>query len=194
MRLGLWLLIIGSIGAVFNAAFIRSIWPDAPTPDFCLMLTVAIALYIYSPIGAVLSFFLGLMADFSSAQFLGPNAAGCVLAFTTVGLIANRMYAEKWLAVMIICFICSMVKTGVYLGFLALYFQTNSSEDLSRTVILEAVFTACLSPLVIGVLSRQALYSLSNKAAKYGTSATGSLGTSSSIPGRWSANSRLHWT
>lgn len=194
MRLGVWVVFLCLLGTVLNAALIRSIWPAASTPDFPLILTVAISLYFYNPLGVVAAFLLGLLADFSSAQFLGPNAAGCVLAFITVGLIANRMYAENFIAVMIITFTCSLVKTGIYLAFLALYFQTRSSEDLSRMIILEALLTALISPFLIGIVRRKAFASAFGKATKYGNSASGSLSSNGSSSGRWSPNSRLHWT
>ena len=194
MRLGLWVVFLCLLGTVFNAALIRSIWPAAATADFSLILSVAIALYFYNPLGVVAAFLLGLLGDFSSAQFLGPNAAGCVLAFITVGLIANRMYAENFIAVMIITFACSLVKAGIYLGFLALYFQTRSSEDLSRMIVLEAILSALLAPLVIGIVRRKAMASAFGKSAKYGNSTSSSLGSNGSASGRWAPNSRLHWT
>ena len=188
MRLALWIVAIALFGAVLNAAGIRSIAPSALTPDFSLILTVVIAFYYNTPLGVLSAFSLGLLADFSSTLVVGPNAAGCVIAFCTVGLIANRMYAEKWVAVLIITLVCSIAKSMTYLGLMSLYFPGRIGDDMVHRLLGEAIVTAAVSPLVIGLLRRQAF-----RPAAFGKAAKSSLGAAPPGKGRWSPGTRLHW-
>ena len=188
MRLALWILAIALIGAVLNAAGVRSIAPSALAPDFALILTVVIAFYHSTPLGLLGAFSLGILADFSSTLVIGPNAAGCVVAFCTVGLIANRMYAEKWVAVMIITLVCSIAKSVTYLGLMSIYFPGRSGDEVIHRLLGEAIVTAMFSPVVIAVLRRQAF-----RPAAFGKSAKSSLGAVSTGSGRWSPGTRLNW-
>lgn len=187
MRLALWIGAISLFGAVLNAALIRTIAPSTVTPDFSLILTVIFALYFYSPAGVLVAFLLGIMVDFASAQFVGPNAAGCVMAFCAVGLIANRMYAEKWLALMIITFACSIVKSLTYVGFVSLYFPTQIGESIRNTVLGEAFVTAIFAPIIIGLVRKRALRSV----AFGGKPVQNNRSTSSTRTKQWSAKASL---
>lgn len=137
------------LGLATNASLIHSTAPFAIAPDFILILAVILGFYQQNAGGVVGAFLLGLMADFGSAQYIGPNAAGCIVAFRLVGLIANRIYAEKAVAVFIIVFICSVVKSAGYLTVVYLYASTIGSEDLVQIILYEALFTGLAAPLVM---------------------------------------------
>lgn len=137
------------LGLATNASLVHSTAPYAIAPDFILVLTVVLGFYQQNTVGVVGAFLLGLIADFGSAQFVGPNAAGCIVAFRLVGLIANRVYAEKAVAVFIIVFICSVVKSVAYLTVIYLYASTSGGEDLAQIVLYEALFSGLVAPIVI---------------------------------------------
>ena len=68
---------------LFNiqGTLIKPLSPSAIAPDFILMFVVFLALYHPTAVGMVGAFLLGCAGDFASGEFVGPNAAGCVVAF-----------------------------------------------------------------------------------------------------------------
>lgn len=153
MRIFVTFFLAALIGLTIQASMIHTSSPAAVAPDLILVLTVAIALFYHSPGGAIGAFLLGLLADFASAQYLGPNAAGCVIAFCLVGLIANRVYADKLFAVFIIVFVCSIAKSLVTLSVYEFYLPEFAlPEGVFRTMALEALFSAVLAPFVLRLL------------------------------------------
>jgi rod shape-determining protein MreD len=162
MRIALVFLVAAFTGLLIQATLVHSSFPAAMAPDFILILTVAISLFYHSAWGALSSFALGLLADFASAEYLGPNAAGCVLAFCLVGLIANRVYADKGIAVGIIAFVCSLAKSATV--FCVLYFYVDEfvfSQSLFHSMMWEAFLSALLAPLVLRLLRKRVVASSS---------------------------------
>ncbi len=84
MRIIITFVLAALIGLTIQASVVHTSAPAAVAPDFILILTVAIALFYHSPGGALGAFLLGMLADFASAQYVGPNAAGCVVSFVLV--------------------------------------------------------------------------------------------------------------
>jgi hypothetical protein len=84
---------------------------------------------------------------------LGPNAAGCIFAFLFVGLIANRMYADKVVAIFFITFGSSLVKSFIAICMFALYLPDFTlPPDALKIVMLEALFSALLAPFILRFL------------------------------------------
>lgn len=156
MRVVFTFLFFTLIGLLINATIFHTTFPSSTAPDFILILTVALAFYYPEKGGLILAFLLGLFADFASAQYLGPNAAGSVIAFCFVGLIANRIYADKFFAVMIITFVCSLAKllTMLLMYYVYLLESFDSFLPLLKTVFFEAALTALFAPLVLKILRR----------------------------------------
>ena len=153
MRMALTFLTAGLLGLFIQSNLIRSSFPAAPVPDFILILVIAVSRYFHTPLGAIGAFALGLLADFGSAQYLGPNAAGCVVAFYIVGLIANRVYADRGPAVFIITFFCSIAKSAVAILMFELYLKDFVlPEGTLRMVLYEALFSALIGPFVLRLL------------------------------------------
>ena len=121
MRLVLTYLTAALIGLLIQSTFIHSSFPAAAAPDFILILVIAVSRQFHTPGGALGAFCLGLLADFASAEYLGPNAAGSVVTFYCVGLIANRVYADRAPAVFIMAFLCSLAKSCVAILMFYLY-------------------------------------------------------------------------
>ena len=166
MRLIFVFLVAGLTGLMIQATLVHSSFPAAVAPDFILILTVAVALYYHNVPGLVGAFALGLLADFASSNYLGPNAAGCVVAFCLVGLIANRVYADKVIAVFILSFVCSVAKTAT--AFLMLYFYVDGfflPAGGIRSAMLEGLLSAFFAPIVLQMLrSRVTTSSTASKA------------------------------
>ena len=143
-------------GLFIQASMIHSTAPSAVAPDIILILTVILALYFRSVFALVGAFSLGILADFASGLYLGPNAAGCVIVFHVVGAIASRVYADRGFAVGLITFLCSLIKSLVCITFYLFYVEAAYLDLLKLTVLrlvfLEALFSGLVSPLVLKVL------------------------------------------
>ncbi|MFN8391644.1 MAG: rod shape-determining protein MreD [Bdellovibrionota bacterium] len=157
MRVFFVFLVAGLIGLLIQATLIHASFPAAVAPDFIVILTVAVSLYYHTAWGALGAFCLGLFADFASADYLGPNAAGCVAAFCLVGLIANRVYADKGIAITIITFVCSIAKSATLLLLYYLYVDGFIVPDgIFGSASWEAFLSALLAPFVLRTLGRRA--------------------------------------
>ena len=166
MRVVITFAVAALIGLFITASVIHLSYPAAMAPDFILILVICLSLFYHNILGVLGAFALGLLADFASARYVGPNAGGAVVAFAFVGLIANRVYADKVIAVMIIAFLCTLVKTGTELCLLALSLPRFSlPESIVSAMLGEAFFTALFAPLVLRLLRLKQ------------TSAAGSTGT-----------------
>lgn len=157
IRLIIVFLVACFVGLFIQAALVHSSVPAAAAPDFILVLVVIIALNYQTVPGMLGAFCLGLLADFASGQFVGPNAAGAIVAFSFVGILASRVYADKGLAVMVITFLSSLAKSAVYALMHALYVNGATDELMQmkvfQLILLEALLSGLVAPIVIRLLS-----------------------------------------
>ena len=141
------------IGLFIQASVIRSSFPSAVAPDFILILVVHLGLRFRSVSGLFGAFSLGLLADFASGRYLGPMAAAAVIAFCLAGIIANRVYAEKGPALMVISFLCCLAKSFTYVVLLFLYLGAVwVGHELVLTMVLEAAITGVCAPFALAAL------------------------------------------
>jgi rod shape-determining protein MreD len=134
-------------------AFVHSFESAWIAPDFILILVVYLGLYHKSAWGVVGAFVLGLGADFAEARFIGPNAAGCVLAFCLTVELSNRFYAEKGLATALAALPASAAKLFGYSLILAVYTNvTVLNRSIAVGMVKEVILTAALTPFVIRAL------------------------------------------
>ena len=168
MKIVFTFLFFAIVGLLINATIFHTTFPASAAPDFILILTVSLAFYYPEKEGLFLAFFLGILADCASAQYLGPNAAGAVVAFCVVGLIANRIYADKSFAVMIITFICSAAKMLTVLLMYSVYLSESVTPNLviAKNIFLEAIITAFFAPLVLKILRKNQEVNNANFATK----------------------------
>ena len=153
IRLALLVGAAGLAGLFIQATLIHSAFPAAVAPDLLLVLVVLLALHQRSVGNVILSFFLGVLADFASGQFIGLNAAGMVVAFALVGLISSRVYAERSFAIALITFLCSLVKSLVCLLMLFVYAGAETvASNLWQVVLFEAILSAVSAPLFLVLL------------------------------------------
>lgn len=122
-------------------------------PDIVLVLVVIVALLYPTVPGLFACFGLGLLADFATARYLGPNAAGCVVAFALAVTVSTKIYADRILGVAMISFICSIAKALTLLAMLAAFLNTVQPYAFAaKTILLESLFTAVLAPPVVWLL------------------------------------------
>jgi rod shape-determining protein MreD len=157
MRLAFIFLFWIVIGIFIQATLVKSYSPSALAPDVLLILVVSIALYFRSIPGLLACFFIGLTADFASAQFVGPSAAGSVVAFCMVIFLSHKVYADKIFAVMLITFLCSIAKSAMFILMLVAYLGlTLWDGEVVKTILFEALLTAAFAPVVLKLLRLKA--------------------------------------
>lgn len=156
IRTGLVLFVACLFGLFLEGSVIHTALPLATAPDFILILVVLLALHTHSVPGVLGAFALGLFADFASGKFVGPNAAGCVVAYCLVSAIASRMYADKALAIVLITFLCSVAKSSMFALMQFIYVENVFQEvvwmDMGRQIVWEAVLTALLAPVLLKIV------------------------------------------
>ena len=145
---------LAAIFAFFiQSSVIHNTIPSVVLPDIILILIVAISLKLRTVAGLILSFSLGILSDFASGQYIGPNAAASIVVFALVGGIVNRVYAERGLALIVIVFLCSLAKSlamgSIYWVYLPISFYPY---NIVRNILIEALFSALISPLVLKLL------------------------------------------
>lgn len=141
------------VGLTLEATFIHGAFPALVGPDLILILVLYLAFHWRNTPGAVGAFILGVGEDFASARFIGPNAAGNVIAFLVVAALANRIYAEKGVASAVVAFLASVAKLGGLLLMLKIYINLPLSEVTLSTALIESTLTAVITPLILRFFS-----------------------------------------
>ncbi len=152
MKLTLIFSLFCLIGLYIQGTLIKALAPGAVVPDFIIVLVMFVALNFPSVLGIVGAFALGLAADFASGIFLGPNAAGAVCVFMFTAFVAKKVYAENFIAIAILGFLCSLAKTATVVLLLSLYVNVDVISGNTVTVFVEALLTAIVSPIVMKLL------------------------------------------
>jgi rod shape-determining protein MreD len=148
------------LGLIFQAVLVHGLVPSAIAPDFITVLVVYIGFHHRSPAGAVGAFALGVLEDSASGQFLGPNAAGAVIAFLVTVAVVEKVYAERTPALIGLVVFASLAKCFTVLGILAVYVRVNLfGPSAVWTMLAEALLSAAVAPLVVKVLQPSRQYS-----------------------------------
>ena len=170
------------IGLFFQSSVIGGVLPTAVVPDVLVVLIVYISLKYRSVRGLFGVYCLGLLADLASGVYIGPNAAGSVVVFACSGILANRVYAERVFAIVFISMVCSVCKSLTVVGLILTY--TDSMWEITpliKTIVFEALATACVAPIVVKILQFGSVlgkFNTSTKQAHHATrSATGAWGS-----------------
>ncbi len=144
------------LGLVVQATVVHGLFPSAIAPNFILILVVFLGLAARNSFGAVAAFALGVLADFASGEFIGPNAAGSIMAFLFTALISEKIYADRIPAIAILIFCSSLAKSLTFLVMLRIYLGVEVSQLLAagslETALLEAVFSALIGPVIVRLL------------------------------------------
>ena len=172
IRLILTFLFVAFIGLFIQGGVIKSALPGAVAPDMMVVLVATIGLRYRSIPGLLGAFSLGLLEDFASGQYVGPNAAGVVVVFLLSGLIANRVYADKGVALFLIVFMCSLAKSLARVSMILLYVGRIAPDNDALWVILsEALLSGICAPIVAKLM----------------------FGHSSLLGSRRSGRQQMHW-
>ncbi|MCC6220499.1 MAG: rod shape-determining protein MreD [Deltaproteobacteria bacterium] len=147
---------VAVVGVVLQATIIHSLFPSAIGPDLLLTLVLYLALQSYNPFGLFVAFLLGVFGDFASGLFVGPNAAGFILAFHLAAFMSRKIYADHPVIVALIAFCASIVKFAGFAITLSLSAGINVTSGALMTVLWEALSTAICAPIVMSILRHHA--------------------------------------
>ncbi len=148
------LFFVAFLGGIFiQATLLHSVLPDMVAPDILMILAVFLGLRARNAWGALGAFTIGLGADFATGKFLGPFAAGSVVAFATTVFFANHFFSEKWFTVSITSFLASLTKNLTQATILCLFTDINLFSFQSLPIVLvEAMLTAVVAPLIVRLI------------------------------------------
>jgi rod shape-determining protein MreD len=145
-------LVLGLLTLLIQGTVIRGLLPHFFVPNLIVILAVFLAFYESSILGCILVFLLGLMLDMSGGVVLGPWAGSMVFIFAVVAVLAQRIFVESPVAVMVTTSICALVANVVHAG---LSYQVSRAEFASYgRVFGEAFVTALLCPLLFPLLRK----------------------------------------
>ncbi len=145
------------IGLWFQGTALYSISPSPSfiIPDLILILVVFIGLNIRGGVGVFISFFLGLLADFSSSQYVGPLAASMVASYYFVYAVSGRLFSETNVALSVLTFFATVIKSIMCLTIMYPYIDFSIfSEQILKIIGLESLYNAILSPFIIALLGK----------------------------------------
>ena len=125
----------------------------ASGPNLLLLLAIFIGLKNHKPSGAIGAFLIGLLGDFASAKYLGPSAAGTLVAYCLTVILSQRVYAEHPVTLAMVALLCSLARSVVYVLFLSMYVSSNIfSLETLKGVAFEAFLTAIVAPIVFKII------------------------------------------
>ena len=128
--------------------------PDMLIPQLLVIMVVALSFSEVNAFGCIMCFGIGLLLDFSSAVLLGPWAGSCVVVFGILALLSQRLFIDSGIAAMVITF-CSVVAANVLFSLFGSEYPALTWE-YPQKVLGQAIITAVLSPLILGLLTRRA--------------------------------------
>lgn len=155
------------LGIILRAVFVDTFYPNLYAPDFILILVVALSIRAPNVWGLLGAFTLGLICDLATGSFLGPNAAGFIIAFGFMSIAATKMYADRIPAFMLLTLIASVIKSVIFLLILAYYVKAVPfSAPIIWAVVVEGILTSVFAPLILKLLSWKQDQSYLVKASK----------------------------
>lgn len=148
------IIIAAALFSVFiQSAFFGTFLPRWMAPNLCLVIVVYLGVYEATPLGAALSFFVGLLFDLSSGQLIGPWSGAFSAVFGILAQGGRRMFIDSSLTIIFIVFIASLGGSIVYL-FLLSQFHLRSSDIFSMVLVGTACMTGILSPALFIILRK----------------------------------------
>jgi rod shape-determining protein MreD len=135
-----------------QASILKTFLPAIPTPSLFVPLIVALAFYEVSTRGALFAVMLGVELDLLAGTQLGPSAAAFVAIYGVLSCCGQRIFIESAPALLVTSFVSSLIGNTILSLFL--YRHTAALSEQLFIIIIEALGTALLAPLVFFVARR----------------------------------------
>ena len=153
MKKGAIVLVTACLCLFLQSAVFGTFLPRWMIPNLCMVLVVYLGIFEVSPLGAVLSFLVGLFVDFSSGQLIGPWSGAFSAVFGLLSQGGKGLFFDSIPTIILMAFLSSFVGSIVYL-FLLYQFKISFSDVFSGVLFGSSFITALLSPLVFRGLHR----------------------------------------
>ena len=138
------------LGLFIEGTLLPAVNSYVVVPDILLALVVVLGLYFRALGGLLAALLVGLISDFSSAKYVGVEAAGAIMAFWVVVYISQKVYIEHFVGLVILGFIASLVEQLTYVAIIAPLdgFELSYGE-LFKFGLWQAAITAAFTPFII---------------------------------------------
>ncbi len=144
----LFLILVLSI--VLQSSVVNRLMPRGFVPDFLLIVVLLASLRMDSVPSLFLAFFSGLLQDFTSGKYIGPHAAGSLVAVYFLLIVSRQIYADRYGSLALVCFLGVIVKQLVSLG-VVLSFLGFDSVNIGSSILAilsVALISAIIAPVV----------------------------------------------
>jgi rod shape-determining protein MreD len=143
-------IVLSLVGIFFQSSFLPEFSPAGVVPDFILVLVVWISLFHEEKNALWGAFFLGLLSDFSSGMYIGPQASGCILACVFVRAFSRHIYADRFLSLAMVTFIVSLIKQFSARLLVLSFIGFKTIHDMSLyTFFVQALLTSIVAPVIL---------------------------------------------
>ena len=129
--------------------------------DLILILAIASTLKFEKNTSLIISFILGIIADFSSGLLVGPQAAGYVLASIITQIFSKNVFSEGYFSIAMIS-AGSVIAKEIFSNLIITMFSPND-DFLSRLYFVfsilpqEIILTIIIYPFCLKFLVKKAL-------------------------------------
>lgn len=148
----LFTLVLGLILIVLQATLLKSILPHFLVPNLLIILVVFLAFFDGTPLGAGLSFLLGLELDIYNGILLGPWAGSYVVVYGVLAFLSQRIFVETALAAFVVVLFSSLLANLVYV---VLTFDFRPvGHSILLPLLLEAALSGVIAPAGLALLRR----------------------------------------
>jgi len=143
-------LFLSLLGVFIQGSLFPKLLFFSAAPDFILILVVWVSL-TYEDAAALLgSFLLGLLSDFASGIYIGPQAAGALLACVLIRAISKHVYADRFASVITVVILASIAKQAVARTIVLAFIGLQALDELGiGTFFFQAIFTGLIAPFVL---------------------------------------------
>jgi rod shape-determining protein MreD len=143
-------MILSLIGIFIQSSFLPEVSPAGVAPDFILVLVVWISLFHDEKNALLGAFFFGLLSDFSSGMYVGPQASGCIMACVFVRAFSKHIYADRFLSLAMVTFFVSLIKQFSARLLMLSFIGFRTIHDMSLyTLFMQALLTGIVAPLIL---------------------------------------------
>lgn len=148
-------LCLSGLGLVLSSSVSGAEGSNLFIPDINLVLLVALALYPGGLLGLYSAFALGLLVDSASGVYLGISSFSFVVTWLLVRSLTQKIFTDESLALAFLCFAAALIKGFLVISLFYLYLDYEVFRvSILRTILIQAVFTACSAPLIFMLLEK----------------------------------------
>lgn len=145
-------LLLGLLAIALQGTVLKAVLPDYLVPNFVLVLVVFLGFFEVRISSLFLAFLLGLELDLASGLLIGPWSGSFVVVFLLLALMAQRIFVESIVSVLVSIFFASLVSDLVY--FILIYRLEPAVYQAFLHSLIGAVVNTLFAPPVFVLLRK----------------------------------------